>query len=233
MLATRVSHLASTGSIAGVGVLANHAGPVGGAANIDGVVTAAGTASVSTRGSADECAGVLRSVPAAGALSTLCGKLDTLHVDLAGDVEAAVGTSAKGELEDGLVEETHEEVRVVIGSTAATGEAVSSGELLALAGAKLDGDEGLVGVDPHGGLAPAVQHGVLAGSVLEGCGVGAAVADPDLAVLSFRVEANLGTKSRAEGLDAVQDASGKATRRRGRAGVGGRGRRRRGIGSGS
>lgn len=185
VLASIISHLASTGSILGEGILANHAGSVGGATNIDRVVTTTVTASGSSRVGADKGARILRAIPAAGALGTLCGEFDALHVDLTGDVEAAVGSRTKGKLEDRLVEETHEQVRVVIGSTAATGEAVSSGELLSLTSTELDGDEGLVGVDPHGRLAPAVQHGVLAGGVGESGRVLATIADPDLAVFLF------------------------------------------------
>lgn len=226
VLTTVVGHLAATSSIAGVGVLANHAGAVGGAADVDGIVTATGTASVSARGGADEGAGVLGAVPATGALGTLGGEFHTLHVDLTRDIEAAVGAGTEGELEDGLVEETHEQVRVVESGAAAAGETIGSGKFLALAGTKLDGDEGLVGVDPHGRLAPAVQHGVLAGGVCEGGRVGTAIAKPDLTVLLLVVETDLGAEGGCKSRDAFKDAGSDASKtavggRVGRVGGGG------------
>lgn len=202
-----LTHLASAGGIAGEGVLADHAGALGSAANVDGVVTASGTAAGGARLGADEGAGLLGSVHTRGALGALCGEDYALHVDLAGNVEAAVGAGAVGELEDGLVQQTHEEIRVFEGSTAATREAVSDGELLGLARGELDGDEGLVGVDPHGGLAPAPDHGVLVGAVGEGSRVLAVTTDPDLTVLSLGVDTELGTKLGGKGLEAVQDVA--------------------------
>lgn len=221
VLAAVVGHLAATRSIAGEGVIADHAGAVGGAADINGVVAATGTAALGSGVGADEGAGVARAVETAGALCALGSEFDALHVNLAGDVEAAVSTSTEGELEDGLVEQAHEEIGVAEGGTASTREAVSSGELLGLAGTELDRDDGLVGVDPHGGLAPAVDGGVLVGRVCEGGRVLAAVTNPHLTVVGLSVHAELGSESRDESIDAVEEASCEAAGgRRGLAGLG-------------
>lgn len=228
---TVVSHLASTGSVTSEGVLADHAGSIGRGTDIDGVVTATGAAPGGAGVSADESARVGASVQAAGALGTLGGELDALHVDLTGDIEAAVSSGAEGELEDGLVQETHVQVRVVEGSTAAAGEAISNRELLGLASSELDGDDGLVGVDPHGGLAPAPDHGVLVSAVGEGGRVLAVTTDPDLSVVGLGVDTELGSELRGEALDATENiaentisvrGSGRRGGSRGR-GLGGRG----------
>lgn len=225
VLTAVVGHLASTSGVTSEGVLANHARSVGRSADIDGVVAASITAAGSAGVGADEGASLRGSVETAGALGALGRELDALHVDLAGDVEAAVGAGAEGELEDGLVQETHEQVRVVEGSTAAAGEAVSDGELLGLASGELDGDEGLVGVDPHGGLAPAPDHGVLVSGVGEGGRVLAVATDPDLAVLVLGVDAELGSELGGEALDAAEDVADDVANgvRRGRLSRGGRG----------
>lgn len=210
-----VGHHASTRGVASVGVLADHAGSEGRGADIDGVVTVTRTAAGSGGVGADKGAGLGASVETAGALGALCGELDALHVDLAGDVEAAVGAGAEGELEDGLVEKTHVEVRVGKGDTASTGETIGSGELLGLARGELDRDEGLVGVDPHGGLGPAPDYGVVAGGVGEGGRVLATVADPDLSVVRLVVGTDLGSELGGVGLDVVENVAGDVSGRAG------------------
>jgi hypothetical protein len=220
-----VGHLASTGGVASEGVVADHARSVGGGTDINGVVTATGTAPGGARVGADESASLRGSIEAARALGTLGSELNALHVDLAGDVEAAIGAGAEGELEDRLVEETHEQVRVGEGSTASARETIGDRELLGLASGELDGDEGLVGIDPHGGLAPAPEHGVLVGGVGEGSRVLASATDPDLTVLGLGVDTKLGAELRGEVLDAAEDVANDAAIRRVRGG--------RGLGRGS
>lgn len=100
------------------------------------------------------------------------------HVDLAGNVDDAVG--AEGVLAPGLGNLTVDKVGVVVHDGPSTAGAIGEGEGLVLAGGNADGDKGSLGVDPRAGGAPDNEDDVLVGLVVVGVGPLAIRADPDL-----------------------------------------------------
>lgn len=215
------TELATTGRAAVRG-LADHAGTLLGRAQSDTV----GTGSLARLAVlADEDAGVVAVGDTRSAPGTLAGHDNTVHVDLTGDVEAALLVVAGGELEDGLVEKTHEEGGVGESGTAASRLALGDGDGHGLAALDVDEDLGLVGVDPHALGVPAEDGNVLVAVVGESGLVLSVAADPHVVAGSLCVKTGVA-------LDTELGPRGEILEGGGNAATGGRLGSRRRSGSG-
>jgi hypothetical protein len=129
------------------------------------------------------------------ALGGLDGHVVTLHVDLTGHVESAVGT-VEGEFTPSLRDLTVDKLGVVVDGSPAAADSGSVGNVES--GSVVDGvgDEGNVDVDPAGSGTPDNKSDILAAQVLELAGVITIVAQPGRAAV---VGLGVGTSKNTDG----------------------------------
>ena len=110
-----------------------------------------------------------------------------VHVDLAGDVDDAVG--AEGEFQPGVADLAVDHLRVRVDGGAGAADAGGVGEGGRGAGGQGVGHQRLDGVDPAALGTPADQDDVLSRGIGEGVGVLSVFTDPDLVVVGEGVQA--------------------------------------------